>query len=97
MHFENGIPHPVGLTQFDPPPSLPCRTFAAGNKIKQFYELIVEDSLRREDVDTMSRENMKNLHELMQSFRFSNVCYWSYLSRTCIEIVLSISLFLIYW
>ena len=33
----------------------------------------------------------------MQSFRFSNVCYWSYLSRTCIEIVLSISLFLIYW
>ena len=58
-----------------------CRTFAAGNKIKQFYELIVEDSLRREDVDTMSRENMKNLHELMQSFRFSNVCYWSYLSR----------------
>ena len=40
-----------------------------------------KDSLRREDVDTMSRENMKNLHELMQSFRFSNVCYWSYLSR----------------
>merc|ERR1719188_966036 len=73
------------------------KTFAAGNKIKQFYELLVEDSLRREDVDTMSRENMKNLHELMQSFRFSNVCYWSYLSRTCIEIVLSISLFLIYW
>ena len=57
----------------------------------------MEDSLRREDVDTMSRENMKNLHELMQSFRFSNVCYWSYLSRTCLEIVLSISLFLIYW
>ena len=78
-------------------PSSAFRTFAAGNKIKQFYELIVEDSLRREDVDTMSRENMKNLHELMQSFRFSNVCYWSYLSRTCIEIVLSISLFLIYW
>jgi len=59
-----------------------CRTFAAGNKIKQFYELLVEDSLRREDVDTMSRENMRNLHELMQSFRFSNVCFWSYLSRT---------------
>ena len=73
------------------------RTFAAGNKIKQFYELLVEDSLRREDVHTMSRENMKNLHEIMQSFRFSNVCYWSYLSRTSLEIVLSISLFLIYW
>ena len=57
------------------------RTFAAGNKIKQFYELLVEDSLRREDVDSLSRENMKNLHEIMQSFRFSNVCYWSYLSR----------------
>ena len=42
------------------------RTFAAGNKIKQFYELLVEDSLRREDVETMSRENMKNLHEIMQ-------------------------------
>merc|ERR1712020_712083 len=64
------------------------RTFAAGNKIKQFYELLVEDSLRREDVDSLSRENMKNLHEIMQSFRFSNVCYWSYLSRTCLEIVL---------
>ncbi len=57
----------------------------------------MEDSLRREDVDTMSRENMRNLHELMQSFRFSNVCFWSYLSRTCLEIVLSISLFLIYF
>ena len=73
------------------------RTFAAGNKIKQFYELLVEESLRREDVEMLSRENMKNLHEIMQSFRFSNVCYWSYLSRTCIEIVLSIGLFLIYW
>lgn len=73
------------------------KTFAAGNKIKQFYELLVEDSLRREDVDSLSRENMKNLHEIMQSFRFSNVCYWSYLSRTCLEIVLSIGLFLIYF
>ena len=45
---------------------LTFRTFAAGNKIKQFYELLVEDSLRREDVETMSRENMKNLHEIMQ-------------------------------
>ena len=66
------------------------RTFAAGNKIKQFYELLVEESLRREDVDTLSKENMKNLHEIMQSFRFSNVCYWSYLTRTSLEIVLSI-------
>ena len=32
-----------------------------------------------------------------QSFRFSNVCYWSYLSRTILEIFLSIGLFLIYW
>ena len=31
------------------------RTFAAGNKIKQFYELLVEDSLQREDVENMSR------------------------------------------
>ena len=45
---------------------VPLRTFAAGNKIKQFYELLVEDSLRREDVEKMSRENMKNLHEIMQ-------------------------------
>ncbi|XP_059090515.1 uncharacterized protein LOC131886258 isoform X2 [Tigriopus californicus] len=73
------------------------KTFAAGNKIKQFYELLVEDSLRREDVDSLSRENMKNLHEIMQSFRFSNVCYWSYLSRTFLEIILSIALFLIYF
>jgi len=73
------------------------KTFAAGNKIKQFYELLVEDSLQREDVENMSRENMKNLHEIMQSFRFSNVCFWSYLSRTILEIFLSIGLFLIYW
>jgi hypothetical protein len=26
----------------------------------------VEDSLQREDVENMSRENMKNLHEIMQ-------------------------------
>lgn len=73
------------------------KTFAAGNKIKLFYELLVEDSLQREDVENMSRENMKNLHEIMQSFRFSNVCFWSYLSRTILEIILSIGLFLIYW
>jgi len=73
------------------------KTFAAGNKIKQFYELLVEDSLQREDVENMSRENMKNLHEIMQSFRFSNVCFWSYLTRTILEIILSIGLFLIYW
>ena len=34
---------------------------------------------------------------LFQSFRFSNVCFWSYLSRTVLEIFLSIGLFLIYW
>ena len=60
-----------------------------------------------------NRENMKNLHEIMQSFRFSNVCFWSYLTRTILEIILrfltilkiildtsyhlSIGLFLIYW
>ena len=44
--------------------------------------------MRREDVETMSRENMKNLHEIMQSFRFSNVCFWSYLTRTILEIIL---------
>ncbi len=27
---------------------------------------IVEDSLQKEDVENMSRENMKNLHEIMQ-------------------------------
>jgi hypothetical protein len=27
---------------------------------------IVEDSLQREDVENMSRENMKNLHEIIQ-------------------------------
>ena len=31
---------------------------------------------------------MKNLHEIMQSFRFSNVCFWSYLTRTILEIIL---------
>ena len=46
------------------------RSFAAGNKIKQFYELLVEDSLQREDVENMSRENMKNLHEIMQVIKF---------------------------
>ena len=37
---------------------------------------------------SISRENMKNLHEIMQSFRFSNVCFWSYLTRTILEIIL---------
>ena len=31
------------------------------------------------------------------SFKMFQVCYWSYLSRTCLEIVLSIGLFLIYF
>ena len=51
---------------FDEETNILFRSFAAGNKIKQFYELLVEDSLQREDVENMSRENMKNLHEIMQ-------------------------------
>ena len=39
------------------------RTFAAGNKIKQFYDLLVEDSLQREDVENMSRHhNIYKIH-----------------------------------
>ena len=34
--------------------------------LKTSLTYVVEDSLQREDVENMSRENMKNLHEIMQ-------------------------------
>ena len=58
----------------------------------QFYKLLVKESLEREDVSKLKGENIKDCHEIEQTFKTSNGCYLSYLYRTALEIIGSVLL-----
>ena len=53
-----------------------------------FYKLLVKDSLAREDVEALEKENMKNFHEIQQMFQDSNGIYHSYITKSTIQLVL---------
>ena len=38
-------------------------------KIEAFYHLLAKESMDREDVEAMEKENLKDCHELVQMFR----------------------------
>ena len=65
-----------------------------GENVEREHEEPARDHAGQDREETWS--NMLPMINF-QSFRFSNVCFWSYLSRTVLEIFLSIGLFLIYW
>ena len=46
-----------------------CRYFRVQKKMDTFYKLLVKDSLDREDVEAMEKENIKKSHEIQQMFR----------------------------
>ena len=37
-----------------------------------FYNLMIKESLNREDVEALEKDNYKNSHEILQMFRESN-------------------------
>ncbi|XP_059090317.1 uncharacterized protein LOC131886098 [Tigriopus californicus] len=62
------------------------------DKMNQFYHLLVKESLASEDVANLSKDNIKDCHEIVQAFKTSNACYTSYLYRTLLEIIGSMGL-----
>ena len=60
--------------------------------MNQFYHLLVKESLASEDVASLTKDNVKDCHEIMQVFKTSNSCYTSYFCRTLLEIVMSCGL-----
>ena len=55
--------------------------------MNQFYHLLVKESLNNEDVAALSRDNVRDCHEIDQAFKTSNDCYNSYVYRTSLEIL----------
>ena len=43
----------------------PLRYYRVNKKIEAFYKLLVKDSLDREDVEAMEKDNAKNAHEVL--------------------------------
>lgn len=61
-------------------------------RLEVLYSSLVKTSLGREDVANMEKENVKNSHEIQQTFRNSSGCHDSYLYRTLVELILSVFL-----
>ena len=57
-----------------------------------FYSLLVKESLASEDVSSLTKENVKDCHEIEQAFKTSDDCYTSYFYRTLLEILGSVLL-----
>ena len=62
--------------------------FKAEKRMNSFYKLLVKESLDREDVDAMEKENIKDCHEIVQMFRQSNGIFHSFLCRTFVQLVI---------
>ena len=45
--------------------------FRVEKRLESFYKLLVKESLDREDVEAMEKENIKDCHEILQMFRDS--------------------------
>ena len=63
------------------PNSCIFRIFKTEKRLEQFYSLLIKESLDREDVNSLEKENVRDLHEIRQAFRNSSSCYKSYLYR----------------
>ena len=57
------------------------RLFKTEKRLEEFYSLLIKESLDREDVNSLEKENVRDLHEIRQAFRNRNNCYKSYLYR----------------
>jgi hypothetical protein len=68
------------------------RFYNSEEHLETLFNSLVKTSLGREDVANMEKENVKNSHEIQQTFRNSSKCQDSYLYRTSVELVVSIIL-----
>ena len=57
------------------------RVYKTEEKMNQFYHLLVKESLNNEDVAALSKDNVRDCHEIDQAFKTSNDCYNSYVYR----------------
>ena len=53
-----------------------------------FFKLLVKDSLDREDVEALEKENTRNAHEVLQLFRDSRGIYKSFITKSLIQLTL---------
>ena len=73
-------------------PVFPYRCYASDEHLEVLYSSLVKTSLGREDVANLEKENVKNSHEVKQSFRNASKASKSYLYRTSLELVASVIL-----
>ena len=56
----------------------------------------MKNSLNREDVANMEKENIKNSHEIRQTFRNASKAHYSYVYRTSVELAVVICLIIFF-
>ena len=72
------------------------RCYASDEHLEGLYSHLVKTSLGREDVANLEKENVKNSHEVKQSFRNASKASKSYLYRTSLELVASVILMIFF-
>ena len=73
-----------------------CRWFSSEEHLEVLYSSLVKTSLGREDVANLEKENVKNSHEVKQTFRNASKAYKSYLYRTSLELVAGVILIIFF-
>jgi len=66
--------------------------FRVEKRLNSFYSLLVKESLDREDVEQMERENMKDCHEILQMFRNSKGVTKYLVTRAVVQLSVGILL-----
>ena len=73
-----------------------CRCYSSEEHLEVLYSSLVKTSLGREDVANLEKENVKNSHEVKQTFRNASKAYKSYLYRTSLELVAGVILIIFF-
>ena len=66
--------------------------FRVEKRLNSFYQLLVKESLDREDVEAMEKENMKDVHEILQMFRNSKGVLRYLVTRAVVQLTVGILL-----
>jgi hypothetical protein len=77
---------PMGLSMIE---RLFISLYGVDQKMDKFYHLLIKESRNNEEVEKLKRENIKDCHELIQTFKKSNQCYNSYLYRTLLQLAVA--------
>ena len=73
------------------------RIFQVEKKIETFYNLLCKESMEREDVEAMEKENLKDCHEIVQMFRGSNGVKKFMITRALTQFTVGSALCLTLW